>query len=140
MRAERGARPGVRVLDGTHVVVVDDKADARDLMKQALMHDGAAVTATESGIEALDVLRYIIPTVLVADMATPRESGLWLIQEIRKLPVERGGAMPVLAVTAFGLAFPRERALAAGFNEYLAKPLDPRELCRIVAKLAGRAA
>jgi CheY-like chemotaxis protein len=129
-----------RPLEGIQVLIVDDNEDARPLMKQALIVDGATVVATDSTFEALDVLRYMIPDAVVTDIAMPGESGHQLLKEIRKLPPEHGGTVPVLAVTAFGSAFSRERALAEGFNEYLTKPLDPWELCRLVAKLIGRAA
>jgi CheY-like chemotaxis protein len=128
-----------RALAGIHVLVVDDNDDGRELIKHILLHDDATVTTAESGVEALEILKLSLPDVLVSDIAMPGETGYWLMQEIRKLPPSYGGTLPALAVTAFGAVFSRERALDAGFNDYLPKPLDPWELCRFVARLARRA-
>ena len=127
-----------RALAGIHVLVVDDNGDGRELIKHVLLHDDARVTTAESGAEALEILKFSVPDVLVSDIAMPGETGYWLVREIRKLPAANGGMLPALAVTAFGAVFSRERALEAGFNDYLPKPLDPWELCRCVARLAGR--
>jgi CheY-like chemotaxis protein len=129
-----------RPLEGIHVLIVDDNDDARAIIKHALTINGATVVATASAFEALDALGYMVPHAVITDIAMPGASGHWLLQEIRKLPPEYGGALPVLAVSAFGAALPRERALAAGFDEYVTKPLDPWEVCRLVARLVGRAA
>jgi CheY-like chemotaxis protein len=128
-----------RALAGIHVLVVDDNEDGRELIKHVLVHDDATVTTAQSGVEALETLKFTVPDVLVSDIAMPGETGYWLMQEIRKLPASYGGKLPALAVTAFGAVFSRERALEVGFNDYLSKPLDPWELCRCVARLAGRA-
>jgi CheY-like chemotaxis protein len=126
-----------RVLDGLHVMVVDDNEDACAIMREALTHDGALVTVCGSADEAIHVLRYLRPHVLVADIAMPWLSGLDLIRTIRALPTDKGGAIPAVAVTAFGARFPRSVALSAGFQEYLPKPLDVWELSRLVATVGG---
>ena len=130
-------RPQLRVLEGLHVVVVDDNADARIIMRESLMFDGALVTVCETADETLYILRYLRPHVLVADIAMPNGSGLDLIRALRALPVADGGSIPAIAVTAFGSRFPRSRALRAGFQEWLPKPLEIWELSRLVAKVAG---
>ncbi len=127
----------LRVLDGLHVVVVDDNEDAREIMREALQYDGALVTVCESADEVLRVLEYLRPHVLVADIAMPWGSGLDLIRALRALPAARGGSIPAVAVTAFGARFPRSLALSEGFQEWLSKPLDVWELSRLVAKVAG---
>jgi CheY-like chemotaxis protein len=129
-----------RPLEGISVVVVDDNVDSRDMMTLALTHQGADVTATDSAAEARHVFTYVIPNVLVSDLSMLLETGVTLMQSIRRLPPERGGTVRALAVTGFHDRFTRARAFTAGFDEYLEKPFDPAELCRIVAKLAGRAA
>ena len=126
-----------RVLEGLHVVAVDDNADARTIMREALTYDGALVTLCESADEALFVLRYLRPHVLVADIAMPGRTGLDLIRALRVLPARDGGAVPAIAITAFGPRFPRSLAISVGFQEWLSKPVDPWELSRLVAKVAG---
>ena len=126
-----------RVLEGLHVVAVDDNADARAIMREALTYDGALVTLCETGDEALFVLRYLRPHVLVSDIAMPGHTGLDLIRALRALPAEDGGSVPAIAITAFGPRFPRSLALSVGFQEWLQKPVDPWELSRLVAKVAG---
>jgi CheY-like chemotaxis protein len=131
---------GVRPLDGVAVLVVDDNVDARDMMSAALTHQGANVTACDSAAEARGVLGRVVPDVIVSDLSMPLETGMTMMQSIRRLPVEHGGTVPALAITAFRHRFTRARALTAGFDAYLEKPVDPWELCRVVAKLAKRIA
>jgi DNA-binding NarL/FixJ family response regulator len=76
--------------------------------------------------------------VVLSDIAIPGENGYWLLQEIRRLPDERLRALPVVAATAYGCEHSRARTLAAGFVEQLQKPADPEQLCRTVARVAGR--
>ncbi len=132
--------PRRRALSGIHVLIVDDNADGRELITHVLRHDDATVTMAESGAEALDIVKSRPPDVLVSDISMPGRTGTWLVREIRKLPPAVGGTLPAVAVTAFGAVYSRERALDAGFDDYLPKPVDPWELCRCVARLAGRAA
>jgi CheY-like chemotaxis protein len=96
-----------RVLDGLHVIVVDDNPDEREIMREALKYAGAVVTVCETADEALHVLGYLRPHVLVADIAMPARSGLDLIPAIRALPTDKGGSIPAVAVTAFGARFAR---------------------------------
>jgi CheY-like chemotaxis protein len=77
--------------------------------------------------------------VLVSDIAMPGEHGFSLIQTVRALPPERGGRVPALALTAYVRPEDRERALAAGYDRHLVKPIDPIDLANAVAELAGRA-
>jgi CheY-like chemotaxis protein len=126
-------------LTGLHVIVVDDNMDARDMMTLALTKQGAHVTAADSAAEARNILRYVRPDVLVCDLAMPRETGLTLIQWVRRLAPEEGRTVRALALTAFGQTYGKARALTAGFDEYATRPIDPWDLCRLVAKMAGRA-
>ena len=123
-------------LAGIHVLVVDDDPDARALMKLVLLADGATVTTCDSAWDALEAVQRSLPSVLVSDMVMPRENGFWLIRELRKLPPERGGRLPALAVTAYTPLFAAHHALAAGFDAFLERPIDRWELCRVVAMLA----
>lgn len=123
-------------LIGVHVLVVDDDRDARNVIKTVLEYCGALVTTARSAREALAILGRVVPDVLVIDIVLPGHDGYWLIEEVRKLPPEKGGAVPALACTGYGDLHTPARLLEAGFREQLRKPIDPWELARLVAALA----
>lgn len=123
---------------GVHVLVVDDDRDSRALLRTVLEYCGALVTVTASARDAIGALRRVVPDVLVSDIAMPDKDGYWLIRQIRALPKDHGGAMPAVAITAFREAHTPERALSAGYQAHLTKPIDPWELCRTVAALARK--
>jgi signal transduction histidine kinase len=125
------------LLAGVRVLVVEDEADTRDLLVTALQQCGAAVTAVATAAEALDALD-TLPDVLVSDIGLQGEDGYSLLRKVRSRGPERGGNVPAAALTAFARAEDRLRALEAGFETHLAKPLDPSELVATVARLAGR--
>src|SRR5262249_10202628 len=125
---------------GVRVLVVEDKADARELLRAALGQCGAQVTAVGTAAEALAALTEARPAVLVSDIGMPGEDGYALIQKVRARPVDQGGQIPALALTAYTRAEDRARAQHAGFNAHVAKPVDPTELVAAVADLARRAA
>jgi CheY-like chemotaxis protein len=127
-----------RVLVGVRVLVVDDDPDTTDLFAAALAACGADVVTATSAPEALRALAARAPDVVVTDIAMPGADGYWLLHEIRQLPDARTRTVPVLAVTAFGREHSRARVLTAGFVDRLAKPVDPEELCRAVARARGR--
>jgi CheY-like chemotaxis protein len=127
-----------RPLDGLHVIVVDDDPDSRDMATLALTKQGARVTAADSAAEVRNIFGYVRPDILICDLAMPLETGLTLIQWVRRLPIDEGRTVRALALTAFAHRYGRARAFIAGFDEYATKPIDPWELCRIVAKMAGR--
>ena len=85
-------------------------------------------------------MQRVRPDVLLSDIAMPQQDGYWLIREVRALPPERGGDMPAIAITAFGHPHDVGRTLTAGFQAHLRKPVDPWELARTIASLAGRRA
>ncbi|MGH9895501.1 MAG: response regulator [bacterium] len=125
-------------LIGIHVLVVDDDKDARELFRTVLQYSGALVTVVTTAAEALEAMAVVVPDVLVTDIAMPARDGYWLIERVRALPLERGGNVAAIAVTAHGSVHSVERAEGAGFQILLRKPLDPWDLCRHVAALAGR--
>ena len=86
----------------------------------------------------MTVLARVTRDALVSDIAMPDQDGDWLIRELRALPPGQGGAIPAIALTAHGAAHGPDRTLAAGFQAHLRKPVDPWELCRLVASLARR--
>ena len=122
-------------LVGLHVLVVDDDADSRQVMRTVLSYCGALVTTAASAFEALDVLGRVVPDVLIVDLAMPGRDGFWLMSQIRVLPPELGGRIPALACTGHEEIAPDVLA-AAGFEHFLRKPIDPWHLARLVAALA----
>jgi PAS domain S-box-containing protein len=126
-------------LDGLRILVVEDEMDTRDVLKEMLERRGATVTACASAGEGLSILRREHPNVLVADLEMPGESGYELIRELRALPPEDGGLTPAAALTAHAGAHDRMRALSAGFEIHVPKPVQPAELAAVVATLARAA-
>jgi PAS domain S-box-containing protein len=128
------------LLRGVTVLVVDDDRDTRELLATVLRQAQATVLEADSAAAALKTLERQVPDVLVADLAMPGVDGYELIGRIRA-QAGHGLRLPAVAVTAYARGEDRERALSAGFDRHLPKPVDPGELCRTVAKLAvwGRA-
>ena len=130
--------PGeVPSLAGTHVLVVDDDEDTLEAVRHLLEQAGARVTAVGSAGAAFQALEGEPPDVLLSDIGMPGEDGISLIRRIRALDPERGGKVPAAAITAYTQPADRERVLSAGYQAFLAKPVDPRELAAAVARLAG---
>ncbi len=130
----RGARqrlPGIRVL------IVDDQPDALDLLSEILADAGAVVETAPSANAAFDKLLALPPEVLVSDIGMPEVDGYTLMRRIRRLDAERGGQTPAVALTAYAGGDDAERSFASGFQTHLAKPVDPEQLVRAVASLAG---
>lgn len=126
-------------LDGLRVLVVDDEADARDLVTTALRRCQAEVKAVSSAQEAMSVFEEAWPDVLVSDIAMPNEDGYGLIRKVRALAPERGGNTPAVALTAYARSEDRAKILSSGFQVYLSKPIEPAHLVASVAKLVKRA-
>ncbi len=124
------------VLDGVCVLLVDDEADAREMMATALETCGAKVVAAASARDALQALGRVPVDVLLADIAMPEQDGYELIRAIRSSRTGSTAGVPAAAVTAHARDDERQRALAAGFQMHLAKPIDPTTLARAVATLA----
>lgn len=122
-------------LEGIRVLLVEDDPDTRELLALAFRECRAEVTAVGSAAEALDFMTRDLPDVLVSDIAMADEDGYDLIRKVRALPIERGGATPAVAVTAYARDEDRERSTAAGYNRYVGKPVDPASLCVSVADL-----
>jgi signal transduction histidine kinase/ActR/RegA family two-component response regulator len=124
-------------LSGVQVLVVDDDADARGLLRSVLEAFGAQVEAVASASEALEALARGRPHVLVSDIGMPGTDGYELIRQVRQLGAAEGGATPAIALTAFARSEDRRRAIAAGYQMHLAKPVEPSEFVTVVASLAG---
>jgi CheY-like chemotaxis protein len=125
-------------LTGVHVVVVDDDEDARDLLRTVLAYCGALVTVAPGATEALALIERVLPDAVVCDIAMPEHDGYWFLRALRARPPDKGGAIPVLAVTAHGYLHGPDRTLPAGFDAHIRKPIDPWEMCRVLAGLARR--
>jgi CheY-like chemotaxis protein len=130
---------GLPSLAGLKVLVVDDEADTRELIREVLKECGSEVILSRSVGEALEALEKYKPDVLVSDLGMPEEDGYALIAKIRALPSERGGHIPAAALTAYARAEDRMRVLRSGFQFHLPKPVDSAELVTVVASLANRA-
>lgn len=124
--------PGVA---GLRVLVVDDDADARELIAAVLEERGMKPTCASSASGALALLLELRPDILVSDIGMPIEDGFSLIEKVRALPPEQGGGTPAVALTAYARVEDRTRALLAGFNMHLTKPVDPAELIVVLASL-----
>src|SRR5262245_47696552 len=127
------------LLNGLHVLVVDDDAGPRQLFRDVLELAGARVTVAPSARLALAAIQCAVPDVLVSDIMMPEHDGYWLIRAVRALANEHGGRIPALAVTGDHGQHSRARALAEGFNAHLPKPINVRELVAAVERLASGA-
>jgi PAS domain S-box-containing protein len=125
-------------LHGLAILVVDDDADTGDIVRRFLTGQGASVRVASSAEQALELLDKEQPDVIVSDIGMPGTDGYELIRAIRTRDVEQGGAIPAVALTAFARGEDRKRALLAGFQSFVAKPIDPSELLVVVAMLSRR--
>lgn len=124
-------------LAGLRVLIVEDEPDARELLTAILNRSGADVVAVGSATEALDTLNHHRAEVLISDIGMPDEDGYTLIRKVRARDRERGGMVPAIALTANARADDRSKALAAGFQRHMAKPVDPGELTHAIAAMIG---
>jgi signal transduction histidine kinase/ActR/RegA family two-component response regulator len=122
------------MLKGLKVLVVDDEADARDLVRRFLLECGAIPALAASATEANSLLPTFKPDVIISDIGMPTQDGYAFMRAIRV----QGLKTPALALTAFARPEDRVRSLQAGFQMHLPKPVDPAELITVIANLAGR--
>jgi PAS domain S-box-containing protein len=125
-------------LGGLAVMVVDDDADARAMVRRVLEDCNSRVLSAASPEEALALLQNERPDVLVSDIGMPGVDGYDFMRQVRKLGAAGGGDIPAVALTAFARPEDRVKALDAGYQAYLCKPVDPSELAAAVASVAGR--
>ena len=123
---------------GFGILVVDDERDSRQLVARILESCGADVATAASYEEALEAIGKRRPDVLISDLGMPDHDGYELIRAVRMLPADAGGSVPAAALSAFARSEDRRRAVMAGFQTHVAKPVEPPELIAIVASLAGR--
>ena len=125
-------------LSGLKLLVVDDEVDARDLVAHLLRDCGADVLAVDSAHAALQALEAWRPDLLLSDIGMPDQSGYELMQLVRALPREAGGGIPAVALTAFARPEDRDKALNAGFQSHVAKPVEQGELLAAILALTRR--
>ncbi len=126
-------------LEGLRVLVVEDEADTCELLRAVLEYCGAEVATADSANEGMESFAACLPDVLISDIGMPGEDGYALIERVRaREAVCGGGRTPAIALTAYARVDDRARALQAGFEVHLPKPVEPVELVTLVASLAGR--
>ncbi|OWY68855.1 hypothetical protein B7486_24370 [cyanobacterium TDX16] len=125
-------------LNGVRVLVVDDDTDTREFVAFLLEQAGARVNAVSSAGKGFAALTQSQPDVLLSDIGMPEEDGYMLLRQIRTLPPEQGGQIPAIALTAYAGDLDRASALLAGFQQHIAKPIEPDELIKAIATLLGR--
>ena len=124
-----------RALQGRTVLIVEDHDDARQLVASVIQAAGAVVTSATSTAQALARLAEDVPDLLVADIGLPGEDGYALLQRVRAMDSPAARTLPAVALTAYARPTDRERALAAGFQRYVTKPVDPAELIAILGSI-----
>jgi PAS domain S-box-containing protein len=122
-------------LAGIRVLVLEDEDDTRAFMRRILEDCDAEVFDAPAAAEAFELLRRHRPDMILCDIGMPGEDGYQFIRRVRRLPTDEGGATPAVAVTAYARPEDRERALHAGFQLHLAKPVDATELVEVVATI-----
>lgn len=125
-------------LSGIQVLVIDDETDSREFVAFVLEQAGAEVTAATTAGEGFAMLTQSQPDVLLSDIGMPDMDGYTLMRQVRMLPPERGGNVLAIALTAYAGDFNQQQALQAGFQQHLAKPIEPAALIRVIANLTKR--
>jgi CheY-like chemotaxis protein len=138
--AARGAQKDDRPLAGLRILLVDDHAPTRRALAIALQQQGAETIDADSAASAQVALARARPTVVISDLAMPEEDGYSFIRKARAAQPAGGPARPLAALALSGHAANRSRARAldAGFDRFLAKPVDLSTLVSVVVELAGR--
>ena len=125
-------------LDGLHILVVDDEADARDLLEVVFAEYGAKVTTAASASQAIELIKSLQPDILISDIGMPNEDGYSLVKKVRELDSQQAREIPAMALTAYVTKEDNKQAILSGFQMHLSKPVDTNALITAVAKLAGK--
>jgi PAS domain S-box-containing protein len=125
-------------LRGCSIMLLEDHADSRELLVQALRKSGADVAAYGAASDAFAALDRVRPSVIVADIALPDEDGYSFIRRVRAHSTPAIQAIPAIAVTAYAAVPDRAEALAVGFQQHLPKPIDPARLIQVIRDLNRR--
>jgi len=133
----RRLRKDGTAIDVSLTIVVDDDSDTCGMIRAVLKQCGCIVTAATDADTALETFLSWKPTILISDIGLPEVDGYELMRRIRNEERTRGTKTPAIALTAFARIEDRVKALAAGYQMHVAKPVEPGELLTIVASLAG---
>lgn len=125
-------------LDGLRILVVDDEADTRELLKQGLEYCGAKVEVAGSAAAAVDAIVALVPDILISDIGMPGVDGYDLIRQVRGLPPNKGGRVAAIALTAYTRIEDRLQALRSGYDMHVPKPVELAELVAVAASVARR--
>lgn len=125
-------------LAGVRILVVEDDLDALDLITMDLAKHGAKVRGVGSATEALELLENEPFDLLISDIGMADTDGYNLIKQVRNQETDRENPIPAIALTAYARTQDRIRAIAAGYNTHVAKPVEIRELVTVVKCLTGR--
>lgn len=124
-------------LAGRKILVIDDEADARELINRILIYCKASVITAATATEGLELLKREKPDVVISDVSMPDKDGYQFINEVRQLTLENGGNIPAIALTAFARADDMTKAISAGYQKHLCKPVDSHELITAINQLVG---
>jgi CheY-like chemotaxis protein len=127
---------GTPRLDGVRVLLVEGAPQVREVVADVLGQCGAHVTAVDSAVAGLAILKRERPDALISSLSIPDKDGYWLIREVRKLPLDQGGDVPAAAFTGLTTAEDRLATLRAGFQYHVPKPVALSRLAGVVALLA----
>ncbi|HYR91476.1 MAG TPA: PAS domain-containing protein [Terriglobia bacterium] len=140
-RTKRSKRIGKAVssLKGLQLLIVDDEPDARELLALVLEHEGAIVTTAGSAQEALAALQTLTPDILISDIAMPGENGYVLLGKLREMEQQQERhRVPAIALTAYAREDDRQRALQAGFEMHVSKPIESEQLIAAILAVASK--
>jgi len=127
-------------LSGIKVLVLDDEPDARELVKSVLEIAGADVITAATAEEGLAYVKHHRPDVIVSDIGMPERDGYQFIRDVRAFDTADGGRTPAIALTAFARSEDRTRAMLAGYQVHISKPIEPQELVATIKSVAGNSA
>lgn len=122
-------------LKGRNILIVEDEADSREMIQRILIEAGARVRAAASATEGMDLIREETPDLIVSDIGMPGMDGYGFMREVRRLPARLGGAAPAIALTAFARPQDKQRAIEAGFQAHMGKPVKPLNLLRLCVQI-----
>jgi PAS domain S-box-containing protein len=138
LAAFKDSEPEPPSLENLRILVVDDERDTLDLVIMDLTQHGASVTGVTSAAEALSTIEHSQFDLLISDIAMPDTDGYALIRQVRKRESGQGKRLPAIALTAYARVQDRMRAIMAGYNTHVTKPVEANELVTVVASLADR--
>jgi PAS domain S-box-containing protein len=126
-------------LPGVKILLVEDEVDNQQYLEAVLTQQGASVRVADGAVEALQMLTQSLPDILISDIAMPNMDGNEMLCQIRQQSPESGGHLPAIALTAYADQSHRQEAMAAGYQHFLAKPIEPETLITAIEQLCAGA-